>query len=108
MYGIAAGDELEPRTIAAERIAEDPPSNLAVIGRYVLPPRIFEVLDAPAGRRRRSSSPTRSRCSRERGGAAATASKGRHDAGDRLGYLKANLAFALEAPRSAGCGRASS
>jgi UTP--glucose-1-phosphate uridylyltransferase len=49
MYGIAAGSPLDERTVRIERIVEKPkvnaPSNLAVIGRYVLPPRIFEILE---------------------------------------------------------------
>ena len=49
MYGIAAGQALDDRTTRIERLVEkpkkDPPSNLAVIGRYVLPPRIFELLE---------------------------------------------------------------
>src|SRR6185369_5499434 len=49
-YGVAAGTLVDDRTIRIERLVEkpkqDPPSNLAVIGRYVLPPRIFQILEA--------------------------------------------------------------
>ena len=49
MYGIAAGAALDARTTRIEQLVEkpksNPPSNLAVIGRYVLPPRIFELLE---------------------------------------------------------------
>src|SRR5512141_1221065 len=42
MYGIAAGTRVDDRTMRIERLVEKPkqdaPSNLAVIGRYVLPP----------------------------------------------------------------------
>src|SRR5512144_2895988 len=45
MYGIAAGQLLNDRTLRIERLVEkpkqDPPSTLAVIGRYVLPPEVF-------------------------------------------------------------------
>ena len=49
MYGIAAGTTVDERTIRIERLVEkpkqDPPSNLAVIGRYVLPPEVFGILE---------------------------------------------------------------
>src|SRR5574341_88193 len=49
-YGIAAGKAIDDRTIRIDRLVEkpkrDPPSRLAVIGRYVLPPRIFSYLEA--------------------------------------------------------------
>jgi len=80
MYGIAAGTAIDPRTTRIERLVEkpkvDPPSNLAVIGRYVLPPRIFELLEqVKPGVGGRSSSPTRSPCSPGRRGCSATGSR---------------------------------
>jgi UTP--glucose-1-phosphate uridylyltransferase len=49
LYGVAAGRAIDGGHIEVERIVEKPPreqapSNLAVIGRYVLPPDIFDVL----------------------------------------------------------------
>lgn len=55
-YGVIAGDAISDRlfrvTDMVEKPApEDAPSNLAIIGRYVLTPDIFEVLEAtPAGK----------------------------------------------------------
>lgn len=55
-YGVIAGDAIGDRlfrvTDMVEKPApEDAPSNLAIIGRYVLTPDIFEVLEAtPAGK----------------------------------------------------------
>ena len=104
LYGIAAGVPLDERTLRIERLVEkpkkDPPSSLAVIGRYVLPPSVFDVLE---------------RVEPGVGGeiqltdALAVLAKGdgllgyrfegdRYDAGDRFGYLKANVAFALKRP----------
>lgn len=48
-YGVIAGDEIEPGLIRVRNMVEKPkkevaPSNLAVIGRYILTPGIFEIL----------------------------------------------------------------
>ncbi|KAJ0345402.1 hypothetical protein COL154_013956 [Colletotrichum chrysophilum] len=48
-YGIISGDEIEPGVYRVNDMVEKPdpkdaPSNLAIIGRYVLTPDIFEVL----------------------------------------------------------------
>jgi UTP--glucose-1-phosphate uridylyltransferase len=110
MYGVAAGAQLEGPAgagghILVERMVEKPakgtaPSNLAVIGRYVLPPGIFQIL-----------SETRPGAGGEiqlTDALAVLAARGqlvgvrftgqRHDAGDRLGYLQANIAYALKRP----------
>lgn len=55
-YGIISGTHLDDRHIRIERMVEKPapqeaPSTLAVIGRYILTPDIFDVLrDTPPGR----------------------------------------------------------
>ena len=48
-FGVIAGEEIEPGIFAVSDMVEKPrpaeaPSNLAIIGRYVLTPDIFEVL----------------------------------------------------------------
>ena len=104
LYGIAAGEMLDDRTMKITKIVEkpksNPPSNMAVIGRYVLPPKIFGMLE---------------KTERGVGGeiqltdalATLQASDGligyrfdgiRHDAGDKVGYLIANIAFAMKRP----------
>ena len=81
LYGIAAGRAVDPRTLRIERVVEkpkkDPPSNLAVIGRYVLPPASSRSSSrSPPAWAVRSSSPTPWRCWRARRGFWATASRG--------------------------------
>src|SRR5512144_3052267 len=107
MYGIAAGKPIEERAIRIERIVEkpkqDPPSNLAVIGRYVLPPEIFAILEqvkAGVGGEIQLTDAL-AVLARERGLLGHRFEGERYDAGDRLGYLKANVAFALKRPELA-------
>jgi len=107
LYGIAAGSAVEPRTIRIDRLVEkpkkDPPSNLAVIGRYVLPPRIFEVLEqvTPGVGGEIQLTDALAVLAREEGLLGYEFEGDRYDAGDRVGYLKANVAFALKRPELA-------
>ncbi|HDM32081.1 MAG TPA: UTP--glucose-1-phosphate uridylyltransferase [bacterium] len=48
-YGVVAGNEIEKRIFKIEKIIEKPkpeeaPSNLAIVGRYILTPEVFEYL----------------------------------------------------------------
>ena len=103
-YGIAAGSPVDARTIRVERLVEkpakDPPSNLAVIGRYVLPPRVFEILEdvTPGAGGEIQLTDALAVLAREQGLLGYRFEGQRYDAGDRLGYLKANIAFALKRP----------
>src|SRR6266511_3542165 len=104
---IAAGSAVEPHTIRIDRLVEkpkkDPPSNLAVIGRYVLPPRIFEVLEqvTPGVGGEIQLTDALAVLAREEGLLGYEFEGDRYDAGDRVGYLKANVAFALKRPELA-------
>ena len=55
-YGIIAGDEIEPGVYRVTNMVEKPkpedaPSNLAIIGRYILTPDIFDKIEnTPPGR----------------------------------------------------------
>ncbi len=104
LYGIAAGPSVDDRTIRIERLVEkpkqDPPSNLAVIGRYVLPPDIFGILERvrPGVGGEIQLTDALAVLAQERGLLGYRFEGDRYDAGDRLGYLKANVAFALKRP----------
>jgi UTP--glucose-1-phosphate uridylyltransferase len=108
MYGIAAGTALDERTTRIDRLVEKPrqnaPSNLAVIGRYVLPPRIFELLEQvkPGVGGEIQLTDALAMLAKEQGLLGYRFEGDRYDAGDRLGYLKANIAFALKRPELAG------
>jgi UTP--glucose-1-phosphate uridylyltransferase len=104
LYGIAAGQAVDERTVRIERLVEkpkqDPPSNLAVIGRYVLPPRIFEILERvpPGVGGEIQLTDGLAELARQEGLLGYRFEGERYDAGDRFGYLKANVAFALKRP----------
>ena len=104
MYGIASGTPMDERTLRIRELVEkpkaNPPSRLAVIGRYVLPPRIFEILEQvkPGVGGEIQLTDALAVLAREEGLVGYRFEGERHDAGDRLGYLKANVAFALKRP----------
>lgn len=77
---------------------EDAPSNLAIIGRYILTPGIFEALqetERGSGGEIQLTDGLRRLLSRERIIAYKFRGK-RHDAGDKLGFLRATVEFALK------------
>ncbi|MFP4235208.1 MAG: UTP--glucose-1-phosphate uridylyltransferase [Nitriliruptoraceae bacterium] len=77
---------------------EEAPSNLAVIGRYVLPGSIFAVLeDLPPGRGGEIQlTDALERIAADEPIVGLTLDEPRFDTGDKLGYLQANIAFALQ------------
>jgi UTP--glucose-1-phosphate uridylyltransferase len=79
---------------------EEAPSNLAIIGRYILTPKIFEVLDRTplgAGGELQLTDAMRLLLKQEKIYGYRYEGK-RHDAGDKLGFLKATVEFALKRP----------
>jgi len=77
---------------------KDAPSNLAVIGRYVLTPGVFETLagiQAGVGGELQLTDGLRALLKKEKMYAYVFEGK-RHDAGDKLGFLKATVEFALK------------
>ena len=77
---------------------EEAPSNLAIIGRYVLTPGIFEVLEqTPYGKggELQLTDGLRGLMKKEKLYGFRFEGK-RHDAGDKLGFLKATVEFALK------------
>jgi len=104
MYGIAAGTLLDERTVRIQQIVEKPrqqaPSNLAVIGRYVLPPSVFEILShlEPGVGGEIQLTDALAVLAKGEGLVGYRFEGERYDAGDRFGYIKANVAFALKRP----------
>jgi UTP--glucose-1-phosphate uridylyltransferase len=79
---------------------EEAPSNLAVIGRYLLTPTVFETLadiKAGAGGELQLTDGLRALLQKEKIYGYVFDGK-RHDTGDKLGFLKATVEFALKRP----------
>jgi UTP--glucose-1-phosphate uridylyltransferase len=77
---------------------EEAPSNLAIIGRYILTPRIFDMLERTpkgAGGELQLTDGMRELLKNEKIYGFRFEGK-RHDAGDKLGFLKATVEFALK------------
>jgi UTP--glucose-1-phosphate uridylyltransferase len=107
-YGIIEGDDLGGGLYRVRRLVEKPrreeaPSNLAVIGRYVLPPSVFPAIEAltPGVGQEYQLTDALDALARGEGVFGLVFDGVRHDAGDRLGFLKANLHFALKDPELA-------
>jgi UTP--glucose-1-phosphate uridylyltransferase len=83
---------------------EEAPSNLAIIGRYILTPDIFPALAATRADRTGEIQLTNGlrRLLQERPIYACEIKGVRHDTGNRLGFLKAVVYFALRRPDLAG------
>ncbi|MBK7534045.1 MAG: UTP--glucose-1-phosphate uridylyltransferase GalU [Myxococcales bacterium] len=106
LYGIVSGERLADGRIRIRELVEKPapgtaPSRLAVVGRYVLPPSVWGHLatTAPgAGGEIQLTDALRQVAAEPEGLFGVVLEGVRHDAGDRLGYLRANLAYALKRP----------
>ena len=80
--------------------AADAPSNIAVIGRYILTPTVFETLSkikAGVGGELQLTDGLRALLKKEKVYGYVFEGK-RHDTGDKLGFLKATVEFALKRP----------
>jgi UTP--glucose-1-phosphate uridylyltransferase len=115
-YGVIKGravDEgISPKTFRVTDLVEKPPyaeapSNMAIIGRYILTPEIFDVLEntaADRGGEIQLTNGLRNLLSRQAIHAYCFEGK-RYDAGDKLGFLKATVEFALKRPDLGGAFR---
>ena len=110
-YGAAAIETVEGEDgfvkitgLVEKPAADEAPSNYAVIGRYVLSPKVFEVLENTAPGRGNEiqltdALQTLAQGDGEREGVYGVVFSGRRfDTGDKLSYLKANVILASERP----------
>ena len=102
-YGIVQPIHQEGRLVEIRDLVEKPavgeaPSDLAVLGRYVLSPKIFDLLESTSrgagGEIQLTDAITALRVEQPVFGYQFDGV--RHDAGTRIGWLKANIAMALE------------
>jgi UTP--glucose-1-phosphate uridylyltransferase len=107
-YGVIRGTPVEGfdgRVYRVQDVVEKPsvkdaPSNLAIIGRYILTPEIFSLLEnTKSGSGGEIQLTDGIRLLLEQQPVYAYMIEGRrHDAGDKLGFLKATVEFALQRP----------
>jgi UTP--glucose-1-phosphate uridylyltransferase len=107
-YGIMGGDEVEPGVIRATQFVEKPaieaaPSRLAVSARYVLSASIFDYLDrtppGKGGELQLTDAMALMMASEPLYGLRYEGQ--RHDIGNKLDFIKANVHFGLERPEIA-------
>ena len=92
------GHLFEVQNLVEKPKPEDAPSNLAIIGRYILTPAIFEMLastELGTGGELQLTDGLKQLLKSERIYGYTFGGK-RHDTGDKLGFLKATVEFALK------------
>ena len=98
--GRFAGRLHEITSLVEKPKPEEAPSNLAIIGRYILTPKIFSMLDrtplGPGGELQLTDA--LKQLLQEEKVYGFTFEGKRHDTGDKLGFLKATIEFALKRP----------
>jgi UTP--glucose-1-phosphate uridylyltransferase len=105
-YGVIAATTIRPGVyqitdLVEKPAAEDAPSDLAIIGRYILTPDIFDCLVEEAGSVKTGEIQLTNGLKRLLGKRplyACEVSGVRHDTGNKLGFLKAMVYFALRRP----------
>jgi len=104
-YGIIDAEEIRPGVYRIRDMVEKPPrdeapSDLAIIGRYILTPDIFPALESTVSDRTGEIQLTNGlrRLLRDRPIYGCRIDGVRHDTGNKLGFLKAVVYFALRRP----------
>ena len=104
-YGIVSGTAVADGIVAVNDLVEKPavgtaPSNLAILGRYVITPEIFEILEHTgrgAGGEIQLTDALKTLAGRQK--MYAYDFKGRrYDVGDKLGFLEATVEYGLRTP----------
>ncbi len=107
-YGVIAGKAVKPRTYRVTAIVEKPatdkaPSNLCIIGRYVITPDVMRLLtrakaDIASGKEIRLANAFEIMLRHKEPLYAQELSGTWHECGNKLGFMKASLAFGLKHP----------
>lgn len=101
-YGIIAGEQIGDRVYHVRDMVEKPtleeaPSNVAVLGRYILTPEIFGYLETQEAGRGGEIQLTDAikRLAKDQAVYAYDFKGRRYDVGSKMGFLQANIEFAL-------------
>ena len=102
-YGIVDGLHIEDRVYKVKRLVEKPsvdeaPSNVAILGRYIITPQIFEILEntAPGKGNEIQLTDALETLIKNEAMYAYDFEGRRYDVGDKLGFLQATVEFALK------------
>ena len=101
-YGIVGGLHIEDRVYKVKELVEKPyveesPSNVAILGRYVITPKIFEILEntAPGKGNEIQLTDALLKLIEHEAMYAYDFEGRRYDVGDKLGFLEATVEYAL-------------
>lgn len=107
-FGIVGGKEIESRVYELNKMVEKPkladaPSKMAIVGRYILTPEIFKILEAtPPGKGGEIQlTDAMAKLMQKEGFIGYQFEGKRYDAGDKFGFIQANIAYALKNPEIA-------
>ena len=101
-YGIVGGIHIEDRVYKVKNLVEKPsveeaPSNVAILGRYIITTKIFEILEktAPGKGNEIQLTDALLKLIEEEAMYAYDFEGRRYDVGDKLGFLQATVEYAL-------------
>ena len=104
-YGIIDGITIEDRVSKVKGLVEKPsveeaPSNTAILGRYIVTPKIFDILDntKPGKGNEIQLTDALMQLLKEEAMYAYNFEGRRYDVGDKLGFLEATVEYALRKP----------
>jgi UTP--glucose-1-phosphate uridylyltransferase len=104
-FGICAGNAIDPRLIDVKAMVEKPdlkdaPSRNAIVGRYILTPDIFTILEntQPGKGGEIQLTDALAKLMHQQGVLGYSFEGERYDAGDKFGFLQANIAYAMKRP----------
>lgn len=104
-YGIVDGEQIDDKTFKVKNLVEKPdpgdaPSNIAILGRYIITSEIFDILgELPPGKNGEVQLTDALEKLNEKQSMYAHIFEGRrYDVGDKLGFLQATIDYALKRP----------
>ena len=104
-YGIVGGLHIEDRVYKVKDLVEKPsieeaPTNIAILGRYIITPKIFEILEntKPGKGGEIQLTDALLKLIEEEAMYAYDFEGRRYDVGDKLGFLQATVEYALRKP----------
>ncbi len=102
-YGIVDGNQIGERFYTVNSLVEKPkqedaPSNIAIMGRYILSPRIFEILSnqTPGAGGEIQLTDAIAELNKLEAVYAYDFEGKRHDVGEKMGFIKTTIEFALQ------------